>query len=317
MLDAGKRQGVFEGQKLRFVRIDSLVVNPMNGRVLETRYDTLAELTVEEVADLYSWARINKRNPSVEMHLGDRAELSSVRVLDDVLQGATFVLIPAGSFWMGSKNGNDDEIPVHHVTLSGFYIMTTEVTQGQWMRVMGLNPSQTQGAEFPVEGFDFDHAEEFCKKLSAINRMYKFRLPTEAEWEYACRAGSQTEYCFGDFEPDLGNYGWYLENSHGKINPVGRLLPNAWGLYDMHGNVRELCVDRYSKTYYARSSAHDPVNPVKGYERVVRGGSCSDRPANLRSASRKSLNTRSAARVLSNPLRKVGLRVILQFDDRP
>jgi len=153
------------------------------------------------------------------------------------------VLIPAGKFMMGSEKGvpvlpiGGAEKPVHEVTISQPFCMGKYVViQEQWQAIMGNNPSTFQGAKNPVEGVSWNDAQEFCKKVS--EKVAKtVRLPTEAEWEYACRAGSTTEYCFGDAENGLADYAWFSVNSGNTPHPVGEKKPNAWGLYDMHGNV--------------------------------------------------------------------------------
>jgi formylglycine-generating enzyme required for sulfatase activity len=150
-----------------------------------------------------------------------------------------------------------------------------EVTQAQYEQVMGVNPSEFKGANNPVETVTWDDAVEFCRRLSALPAEKAagnvYRLPTEAEWEYACRAGTTTMYSFGDDESDLCDYGWSRENSDGKTHPVGSKLPNAWGLYDMHGNVWEWCQDWLGD--YPRGSVTDPSGATSGSSRVYRGGS--------------------------------------------
>ena len=184
------------------------------------------------------------------------------------------IYIPGGEFTMGSLD-YDDEKPPHRVKLSPFFIGKFQVTQAQWESVMGGNPSKRKGKELPVEQVSWDDAVKFCGAIS--KRTGKtYRLPTEAEWEYACRAGSTTEYCFGDDEKSLGDYAWHFENSGGKPHPVGRKKPNAWGLHDMHGNVWEWCSDWYSAGYYAECERQgvvaDPQGPGTGSYRVNRGG---------------------------------------------
>jgi formylglycine-generating enzyme required for sulfatase activity len=196
--------------------------------------------------------------------------------------GMKFVYIPPGTFMMGSppdepgrrggEHGTDERL--HEVTLTrGFLMQTTEVTQEQWETLMGDNPSRFKedGENSPVETVSWNDAQEFIAKLKEReNRPY--RLPTEAEWEYACRAGSTTRYYFGDDEEALWKYAWYNENSLMHTRFVGRKEPNAWGLYDMIGNVEEWCQDWYKHPY---PSGHltDPEGPPSGKYRVLRGGS--------------------------------------------
>ncbi|MCK6466388.1 MAG: formylglycine-generating enzyme family protein [Phycisphaerae bacterium] len=194
------------------------------------------------------------------------------------------VRIEAGSFQMGSNDGDSDEKPMRSVRISKpFYLGKTEVTQAQWKAVMGNDPSFFKGDDLPVEQVSWDDAREFCRKLSLKVRR-EIRLPTEAEWEYACRAGGTGKWCFGDREFDLQDYAWYGDNAGGKTHPVGTRKPNAWGLYDMHGNVWEWCQDWYGT--YATGSMTDPGGPGTGEGRVLRGGSWLDPPSRLRSAFR-------------------------------
>ena len=132
----------------------------------------------------------------------------------------------------------------HRVTLTkGFYMGATEVTQSQWKAIMGNNPSYFKGDNRPVEKVSWDDCQEFIRELNLQEGGNKYRLPTEAEWEYTCRAGTTTRFCFGDSESRLGDYAWYSSNSSSKTHPVSRKKPNVWGLYDMHGNVWEWCED--------------------------------------------------------------------------
>jgi formylglycine-generating enzyme required for sulfatase activity len=154
------------------------------------------------------------------------------------------VLIPAGEFLMGSpdsdKDANAGEKPQHRVRIiKPFYLSKYLVTQEQWKAVMGGNPSEFTGPKNPVETVSWDDCQEFFEKLNAQSAAPggKFQLPSEAQWEYACRAGSKTRYCFGDDEKQLGEYAWHGQNSGGKPHPVGEKKPNARGLYDMHGNA--------------------------------------------------------------------------------
>jgi formylglycine-generating enzyme required for sulfatase activity len=217
--------------------------------------------------------------------------------------GVKMALIAPGSFVMGSTKGPGDERPAHRVKLTkGFYMGVTEVTQKQWESVMRDNPSRFKGADQPVEKVSLADCVKFCKLLTqkeiAQGKLPKgtvYRLPTEAEWEYACRAGSKTKYCFGDSETKLGQYAWYRENS-GRPHPVGTKKANAWGLFDMHGNVWERCGDAYGK--YSAGEAKDPTGGVPHMEwgpgriRVFRGGSWGSTAANCRSAVRNNCGPR-------------------------
>jgi formylglycine-generating enzyme required for sulfatase activity len=191
-------------------------------------------------------------------------------------------LIPAGKFMMGSpdsEQGRDskegpqrvgNEGPQHEVVITKpFYMGATEVTQAQYEAVMGTNPSKFKGPMNPVEMVSWHEAVEFCRRLSEKTGK-TFRLPTEAEWEYASRVGSKTRFSFGDSDSTLGDYAWYKSNSGGKTHLVGRKKPNAWGLYDMHGNVAEWCADWYGS--YSSGSSTDPQGAGSGRSRVVRGG---------------------------------------------
>jgi len=204
--------------------------------------------------------------------------------------GLKFVYIPSGTFTMGSplyETDRYEDEKQHSVTLTkGFYIQTTEVTQRQWTAVMGNNPSffQNCGDNCPVDHVSWNDVQEFIRKLNQQEGSDVYRLPAEAEWEYACRAGSTTRFCYGDDEKRLGEYAWFEENSEGRTHPVGRKKPNAWGLYDMHGNVWEWCQDWYGE--YPHGAAIDPKGPPKGSRRVLRGASAFNASWNVRSTLR-------------------------------
>jgi formylglycine-generating enzyme required for sulfatase activity len=214
------------------------------------------------------------------------------RTIDNSI-GVKLALIPAGEFQMGSPDSDSkadsNEKPQHTVRITKpFYLGVTEVTQEQYERVMATNPSNFKGAQLPVEQVSWDEAVEFCRKLSSLpsersaGRVY--RLPTEAEWEYACRAGSKTKWSFGDSESSLGDYAWYSSNSGSKTQAVGQKKPNAWGLYDMHGNVWEWCSDWAGN--YASTTVSDPSGATAGSYRVLRGGSWLSDARGCRSAYR-------------------------------
>ncbi|MGA2230279.1 MAG: formylglycine-generating enzyme family protein [Tepidisphaeraceae bacterium] len=195
------------------------------------------------------------------------------------------VLIPAGSFTMGSDKGEDNEKPVHKVTLTRpFYMGKYSVTQAQWQAVMGDNPSQFKGPTNPVEEVSWEDCQEFLQALAKKVPGKVFELPTEAQWEYACRAGTTTDYYFGDDPAKLGDYAWYLDNAGNHSHPVGQKKPNNWGLYDMHGNVCQWCADWFGS--YAPGDATDPTGPTSGEAAVLRGESWVGLPHELRSAGR-------------------------------
>jgi formylglycine-generating enzyme required for sulfatase activity len=186
--------------------------------------------------------------------------------------GIDFVQIQPGEFMMGCSVGdidcNADERPIHHVQITKpFQIGKFEVTQAQWQAVMGSNPSTIKGDTHPVETISKDEAHEFINRLNAKNDGFRYRLPTEAEWEYAARAGTNTSYT-----GKLDEIAWYNNNSEDETHPVGQKKPNAWGLYDMEGNVKEWVEDYYSANYYASSPAVDPTGPQGGGGRGGRFG---------------------------------------------
>ncbi|MFL6274196.1 MAG: formylglycine-generating enzyme family protein [Blastocatellia bacterium] len=181
---------------------------------------------------------------------------------------ASFVQIPAGEFMMGAETAGPAEKPVHRVRLSQPFEMSKyEITQAQWEAVMGNNPSYFKGGNRPVEQVSWYDAQEFIERLNALDDGYAYRLPTEAEWEYACRAGSK-----GDYAGNLEAMAWVDSNSENMTHPVGTKQANAWGLYDMYGNVFEWCQDWYDQDYYTQSSDVNPLGPASGSFRVKRGG---------------------------------------------
>jgi formylglycine-generating enzyme required for sulfatase activity len=191
--------------------------------------------------------------------------------------GMEFVLIPAGEFLMGAYDSLPHEQPVHRVTISRpFYLGKYEVTQAQWLEVMGSNPSYFVGFQAdlqrPVERISWQQAQEFIRRLNAREGHDKHRLPTESEWEYAARAGTATRFSFGDNDAQLPQYDWYLQNAGSRTQPVGLLKPNAWGLYDMHGNVQEWVLDWWGPKYPA-GPVTDPTGAPTGTLKVLRGGS--------------------------------------------
>ena len=208
------------------------------------------------------------------------------------------VWIPPGTFTMGSPSSEpgrgSDEGPQHEVTISqGFYLGKYEITQGQWESVMGTRPWSgksyvRENANHPAVYISWNDVQEFIRRLNNAEGSEVYRLPTEAEWEYACRAGTTTRWSFGDDESELGRYAWYWDNAwtvgERYAHAVGTKLANPWGLYDMHGNVYEWCRDWYGS--YSSSSQVDPTGPSTGSARVVRGGSFYYLARDVRSADR-------------------------------
>jgi formylglycine-generating enzyme required for sulfatase activity len=188
--------------------------------------------------------------------------------------GMKFVWIRPGSFQMGSDpvTASDEERPVHKVTLTkGYYLQITEVTQAQWEMVMGTNPSAFKGSDRPVENVSWDDAQEFLARLNTKEKDTRYGLPTEAQWEYACRAGGLEP----NTAPNLDDVAWWIENSGGKTHPVGQKKANVWGFYDMLGNVSEWCQDWLGA--YSPNDQVDPARPEREFPaiipaRVVRGG---------------------------------------------
>ena len=221
---------------------------------------TGATLMLKKIDDALAKLESKSSPSSVTLNLGKGVTMKLVR-------------IRRGRFMMGSPNSEEgrkaEEGPQHLVTISKpFYMGVTEVTQAQYEAVMGTNPSANKGPTNPVEYVTWNDATEFCRKLS--ERTHRtVRLPTEAEWEYACRAGTTTRFSFGDSDRALGDYAWHKGNSAGTSHPVGQKKPNAWGLYDMHGNVWEWCADWYGS--YPTGPSTDPQGAASGDKRVFRG----------------------------------------------
>jgi len=217
--------------------------------------------------------------------------------------GIEMVILPGGSFEMGSATGGPDETPVHTVQISPFWMDRYEVVQEEFRKYQLPDPSHFKGPRQPLEQINWTDAALYCNDRSreeGLEPCYDeetwecnfdatgYRLPTEAEWEYACRAGSTSEYSFGNSPGQLKAHAWYVDNSSGKTHPVGQKQPNAWGLYDMHGNVAEWCNDRYLESYYQQGPGEDPRGPAEGGQRVLRGGAWNSTAESCRSAYRSS-----------------------------
>ena len=271
--------------------------------------------------------------------------------------------IPGGAFVMGSPDSEPgrapDEGPQHEVTIRPFWMGVHEVTWDEYDLFafsLDLKKEKQAGAtrepanadavtrptppyadesfgygkgRQPVISVSHHAAMEYCRWLS-VKTGKTYRLPTEAEWEYACRAGSKAAYSFGDDAKQLGEYAWYLDNSDGQPHPVGRKKPNAWGLYDMYGNAAEWCLDLYEKDFYSRFKAGAPaLSPVlipdeKHYPHVVRGGSWDDEAPALRSAARRASDRKWNKRDPQNPqsiwwltnATHVGFRVVRPLEEQ-
>jgi formylglycine-generating enzyme required for sulfatase activity len=219
--------------------------------------------------------------------------------------GVEMVLIPAGSFEMGSKRGREEEKPVHKVWIDAFFMDRHEVTQAEYEKLGKIeafpNPSHFKGADLPVEQVTWPQAARFCNarsRLEGLQPCYNedtaecnfqasgYRLPSEAQWEYACRAGTETDYSWGDGPGKLGGFAWSADNAGKKTHPVGLKKANPWGLLDMHGNVAEWCQDVFEKNYYQSSPEKNPHGPAEGKEYVLRGGSWKSPAEALRSSFR-------------------------------
>ena len=238
---------------------------------------------------------------SCQKHADSSPEAQQATEIVATPSGAEMVLIPAGWFTMGSRTGQPDEAPPHTVWIDALVMDRYEVTQEQWDKLMLGNPSHFKGAKLPVEQISWAAAALYCNKRSEAEGLTPcydeetakcnfladgYRLPTEAEWEYACRAGAPTEYAFGNDARQLGEHAWYAENSGNKTHPVGQKRPNAWGLHDMHGNVAEWCNDVYRADYYERSPQRNPTGPANGDQYVLRGGAWNSKPEACRAAHR-------------------------------
>ena len=220
-----------------------------------------------------------------------------------------FVLVPAGEFMMGSNDGASDEKPVHKVRIAQpFYVGKYEVTQAQYEAVVGKNPSNFKGAHSPVEQVSWVDVTKCVRRLSEQSAA-GIALPTEAQWEYACRAGSTGKYCFGDDASTLKDYAWYEDNSGSSTHPVGQKKPNAWGMHDMHGNVWEWCSSKYESYPYNADDGREDINDA-GSARVLRGGSWDIDVTHCRSANRYVGRP-------SNRYGRVGFRVVVSSARAP
>jgi acetoin utilization deacetylase AcuC-like enzyme/formylglycine-generating enzyme required for sulfatase activity len=245
---------------------------------------------------------------------GETAATSSPQVMT-TKSGIEMVLIPGGSFEIGTDKGTPDEAPAHRVSVGPFWMDRYEVVQEEFKKYQRPDPSHFKGARQPLEQINWTDAAAYCNDRSRADGLEPcynektwecnfsvngYRLPTEAEWEYACRAGANMQYAFGNSPGPLKDYAWHADNASATTHPVGQKKPNAWGLYDMHGNVAEWCNDRYAKDYYSSMGVppmntgrmpvlreiKDPRGPSEGRERVIRGGAWNSSAGSCRSAYR-------------------------------
>jgi formylglycine-generating enzyme required for sulfatase activity len=240
------------------------------------------------------------------------------------------VLLPAGEFRMGSGRGKEDERPAHTVRLASYWMDRFEVTQAEYEKLGFPNPSRFKGAELPVEMMTWTKAALFANARSRAEGLEPcydedtaecnfaasgYRLPTEAEWEYACRAGTDGEYGFGADPRGLPDHAWYAENSSKKTHPAGKKSPNRWGLHDLHGNVAEWCNDVYEKSYYGASPPANPRGPADGKKYVVRGGAWNSSAETCRSPARAGENPGFVDCCLAPD--SLGFRLVRRGPDEP
>jgi formylglycine-generating enzyme required for sulfatase activity len=217
--------------------------------------------------------------------------------------GLEMVAIGGGWFEMGSAKGGADESPVHRVWISPFWMDTCEVVQEQFKKFQFPDPSHFKDPRKPLDQINWTDATMYCNERSLAEDLEPcydeetwdcnfaangYRLPTEAEWEYACRAGTSSQYSFGNTAQKIRAHAWFADNSSKTTQPVGQKQPNPWGLYDMHGNVSEWCNDFYAEDYYKQSPERDPKGPAEGKERVLRGGAWNSSADSCRSTYRAS-----------------------------
>ena len=242
------------------LQLDNLIIGTHTLKISKAGYETKTQtITISE-------GKTTTVSPTLTKG-GGNASIGNIEM----------VYVKGGTFTMGAtaEQGDyvlDREKPTHSVTLSDYYIGKYEVTQAQWRAVMGSNPSKWEGDNLPVENVSWNDIQEFIKKLNAQTGK-KFRLPTEAEWEYAARGGNQSKGYKYSGSNSISEVAWYDGNSGGKTHPVGQKSPNELGIYDMSGNVWEWCQDWYSSSAYSSSSQTNPTGPNSGSHRVLRGGS--------------------------------------------
>jgi uncharacterized protein (TIGR02996 family) len=285
LADALEEQG--EGDRAELVRLGVKLREPIGGR---------------------------KGRPAAERRLRELLAAGVTPCVPEVVVpgvGLKLCLVPPGSFRMGSPAGarqvSEWERPAHPVTLTrGFWLGVHPVTQAQWQAVLGPLPPHCnfEGDDLPVHGVAWKSARHFCEKLTRKTGQ-RFRLPSEAEWEYACRAGTSTAYCCGDGQELLGEHAWYADNAGDKPHPVGQKRPNAWGIHEMQGGIVEWCADWFGE--YPDQPRTDPTGPADGQMRVLRGAAWYCYAAHCRSASR-------ARNTPDDAYEGYGFRVVRELD---
>jgi formylglycine-generating enzyme required for sulfatase activity len=253
------------------------------------RFSAISLVLLSALALFPGCGRNNSNDGAKSMDAGLKAPSTQPKETASPNQPATnmtqMVSIPAGKFVMGDKDEVD--APPHEVVVSSFLMDKHLVTQEQYQKIMGTNPSRWKGDKNPAEQLRWSDAVKFCNKRSELEGLQPcydlktlkcnfdangYRLPTEAEWEFACRAGTTTAYFFGDSPAKLGDYAWFEKNSGGHPRPIGQKLPNPWGLFDMVGNVWQWCNDFYKVDYYQETPRENPRGPNEGQNKVLRGG---------------------------------------------
>lgn len=272
---------------LNIEEINDETYDELYARLTDQKFVIKSEIgELRPITPKYCLSSINTQKKEVEIAESNQkpviGELRKITTESQILDipktftssstGMEFVLIPSGEFMMGSMEVAAGK-PIHKVTIkNSFYMGIYPVTQKQWTVVMNNNPSHFKGNDLPVEHVSWNDAQEFIKKLNENESTDKYRLPSEAEWEYACRSGTQTKYYFGNDESELRNYAWYYRNSGDRTHPVAQKMPNPWGLYDMHGNILEWVQDSDRSNYVGAPSDGSAWEDGDGSARVVRGG---------------------------------------------
>lgn len=290
----------------RDVKLEDLKDRFMSGYISQDEYNLIKDKIFQdynsEVTSIKENEQINLLNTEIKAGVIKKLTIEVPKVLFGSKTKISFNLIfcPPGIFLMGSDLNIEER--QRKITISkGFWISQNLISQSIYQIIMESSPSNFKGDDLPVESISWEDASLFCEKISRLSKKH-FSLPTEAQWEYACRAGTDTHYCFGDDREQLEHYAWYSKNSDTRTHYIGQKKPNNWGIYDMHGNVSEWCIDYYGK--YQGDELIDPEGPPTGNERVARGGSYFENFQSIRSSKRFSFKSTHISSSL-------GFRVIL------